>query len=665
MTRGVRAGILTCTDLRNRLNLNIKTDKTKLEDLLKQCKDQNLITEDEFKRSIPLSDSTIKCYLYSVVTDLNHRDKIEQCVQQTSLLFTRGSFIANFIALEIFGDIKPSEKVSKFSFDQNDQVTQLYDFIENDNFKQCFLPERWPSSKVPREPIIDNILQKYPHLNTLLPDWKSLMVTSGWDNSINRMYSKYRANVQNHIMVHLLKYIKSYLKVVELEQPDCRDDLISCFYGKPRPIIAHNQDYEYFIALKQYLGVSDTYQYLPKKLEYNPSFVQLFMFLVKYGVTQGTYLPIANIGRKYCYFDAKIIQYLLPTTYRHVKQQLNREPMFAEILNITPESYNHKRKLIRKQLRQKYKKDNKKLKKKWKRLGHSNIPRNCKIYSMETDGVGLSLCIKRPIDIYHKHQNQEDNISRLDNPTFAGADLGRAKLFTAAVSVDGTKKPISIVFTRRQYYHDIKHRIRMKWEKQRSSQEPLRQVLIELSSQGGQSNLLHYTQVISQNLEVLQNEYSINKERALWKMRLYRLKKRSLDTHVNKILQLCKNRPVVIGLGDATFATSGRGELSVPTCQLGKAFLKAKRRHSSLVVLKSISEFGTTKGCCACSQVTTPKVKANGRTSTRLRLCTSCNETIVKLRDRDVQAARNILWLTQHEFFGCERPAYLCRQPRT
>ena len=32
-----------------------------------------------------------------------------------------------------------------------------------------------------------------------------------------------------------------------------------------------------------------------------------------------------------------------------------------------------------------------------------------------------------------------------------------------------------------------------------------------------------------------------------------------------------------------------------------------------------------------------------------------------KLRDRDVQGERNILWLTQALFFGLPRPDYMCR----
>jgi hypothetical protein len=41
----------------------------------------------------------------------------------------------------------------------------------------------------------------------------------------------------------------------------------------------------------------------------------------------------------------------------------------------------------------------------------------------------------------------------------------------------------------------------------------------------------------------------------------------------------------------------------------------------------------------------------------------SCSYT-PKIRDRDVQAARNILWLAQAEHFGVERPEYLQRPKR-
>ncbi len=62
--------------------------------------------------------------------------------------------------------------------------------------------------------------------------------------------------------------------------------------------------------------------------------------------------------------------------------------------------------------------------------------------------------------------------------------------------------------------------------------------------------------------------------------------------------------------------------------------------------------------------------------SHRLRSCTSCSPA-GKQRDRDVQGARfgsrrlprgvapNMLWITQSEYFGLERPSYLSRPLKT
>ena len=89
----------------------------------------------------------------------------------------------------------------------------------------------------------------------------------------------------------------------------------------------------------------------------------------------------------------------------------------------------------------------------------------------------------------------------------------------------------------------------------------------------------------------------------------------------------------------------------------------------------SVDEFRTTMCCCACGQVTTPPTvhrwRANRETgllvvqdgkSRRLRRCTTCDHA-GKLRDRDVQGARNILWITQALYYGLPRPEYLCRVP--
>ena len=82
-----------------------------------------------------------------------------------------------------------------------------------------------------------------------------------------------------------------------------------------------------------------------------------------------------------------------------------------------------------------------------------------------------------------------------------------------------------------------------------------------------------------------------------------------------------------------------------------------------------VNEFRTTMCCCACGKVTRPpEVDYKARDGTRqrkasgrLRGCTNCVETPVKLRDRDVQAARNMVWLAYGMYTGKERLGYMRR----
>lgn len=220
------------------------------------------------------------------------------------------------------------------------------------------------------------------------------------------------------------------------------------------------------------------------------------------------------------------------------------------------------------------------------------------------------------------------------------------------------KKPISVIFTKRQYYHEMKHRIRMKWEKKRVENNNLKPLLTSLSNNTG---FINYVSIIAENYKKMENEYLIDKERALWKMRLYRLKKRSLDRAAQRIFDVAKKESIIIGIGNASFAATAKGEVAGPTIAYYRALLKAKYRYPNHVKIISIWEYNTTKKCCCCGHTTDQGTRKDGASSNRLRLCNNCStESNVKLRDRDVQAARNILWLLQHKIAGSLRPWYLC-----
>ena len=108
MVRGVVEGQLTVATLKQRLGIP-SSRKSFLKDLLIEACKRKLVTTEEFNLTVPKQDTVVKCYLYSVITDVEYRDKIDKYVLAASQLYTRGSYIANLLALKYFGPIQRDE----------------------------------------------------------------------------------------------------------------------------------------------------------------------------------------------------------------------------------------------------------------------------------------------------------------------------------------------------------------------------------------------------------------------------------------------------------------------------------------------------------------------------------------------------------------------------
>ena len=357
----------------------------------------------------------------------------------------------------------------------------------------------------------------------------------------------------------------------------------------------------------------------------------------------------------------------------------------------------------------------------WARLGASRMPVGARVDSFETDGVGLRPVLKTKVDMTEyiravvtsarddggggpstpaaiKKTTKKPAVHVAVDPArpaplVVGFDNGRAKLFMASISLDATGKPASMGFTRSRYYFEMGHSSRRRWEASIMARSAaLREAVQRLSRTGGTGNCdpecwAAYLRVETAHRTLLDDEFVGNIERAKWTMRMHRAKKRSLDGAVRRVLGAATTasagrrqpleRPLVLGIVAGGFPACGpRGELPAPTSELSKAFARgiaAVRSTGRHVVTLSVDEFRTTMCCCACGSVTKPKSvrrrrrdKTTGETilqdgpSRRLRCCTTCKDT-GKIRDRDVQGARNILWLTFALYYGLERPKYLRR----
>ena len=790
MTRGCRKGLVTKSELvirlqsyaaRNGLHLPSPRQQ-KLPCLLGHALYHQLVTKHEFVETVPRDVTTVPCYLHTHMTDGTARRALESYVQAASALYRRGSLIANCMAMTLYGPrLQAAEDVNtpRPRYDEHDEstaATRMLELASEDDvraspFKHIFLPERWPSRQAPRCQLVDDVLNG-PFAD-VLPSapvgYQNVMTSSGWDNAINRMATKYSANIQVHARANLMKAIVAYIRAAPLRPGTPADLLSDTVQKRPRPLSVHDDDWYMAMDLRSHFVPSDDSTWYPAK---NPPFttdvLRLHFFLTRYGVDQRSYLPVVSRGRKYCYVDAKIARRLLVAARKKSKvckpskssdkpstssgkpasnsigddgggddDDVDDEPeeqseSVGDVLGITADGFNRARRKLRQTLRRRYYKDRKtategdrrrrarKLEAKWARMDETKgkLPETARFDSLETDGVGLRLCIKSPIDMRpftmplpaqpaeqssdvgkkrrkatKKPILAETEFQAVDAsdrsqplPTMVAIDTGRAKPFAAAISRSPTRKPATEVFTRRQYYYEMHHALRMKWEADRLHRRPdVVQALATLAETGGVHNCepaswAAYLTAETPLRTMLNEEFVADVERARWRMRTFRRKKSSLDRAVGRVITAATKgmgveRPMVFVVGNATFGPTGPGELPVPTSSLSIAFRRGiqwERRRGRKVVVFSPDEFHTTMCCCGCGEVTSQPTVRRRRTrgeepeegpSRRLRLCTRC-DPVGKLRDRDVQAARNILWLGFALYYGLDRPSYMTRPSR-
>lgn len=802
MTRGQRSGSVTKAELHGRLARLappgvLPPSEAPLAVLLGHAIFYRLVSDDEVRETVPRTERTIPCYLQPLLDKLPRGlpELLERYVLATSRLFLRGTCIANFIAQRLCGSRAAPGPAGAARYTEEAAVTcqmiplvraLVVDDIRSSTFKHAFLSDRWPSRDTFRDANVTHTLRVFGHLLPSLPDWRSVMLVNGWDNAVNRMGTKFHGNVQVHVCCGLAQRVERYLSVVRLEEGTDRATLQALTLKRLQPFESVAErvtagDYAMALRLRNALGASDDW-YPPENAPWGAESFALHLFLVRNGPEERSYLPVADRKRSYCYLDAKVLKAMFGHLKKqqraqrpkvpHKRQKKAEAPVLeepdardesddsdeaekseslGELLGLTPALFNAlnkaKRARVRRRLRQLARKSPRKrpsrryrrrLRRRAEALQCGRMHQAARVDSVETDGVGLRLCVKEPLPmakyiralpsaqeveaaaaaanaVRSKHGKggksggqhcgtacrccggrQE---SAADDPAVAGpapvslgADTGRKKLFVAAVSRCGYKKPSTVVFTRARYYKEMGYHRHRQWSLERCRQPAVAAALAALASCGGLKNCdtARWKAVLAEQRRhdlVLDREFLVNKEHALWRMRLFRKKRKSLDSAALRLIAGAVNgepmeRKLVVGIGNAKMSATGRGEMAAPTTALHLALRRAIQRVRETgreVVYLDVWEFRTTKCCCACGGVTVaprvvvrdrggrnvmqetggPRTKASGR----LRLCTEC-ETTGKLRDRDVQAARNILWLTQHMYYGAPRPRYMCKEPQ-
>lgn len=644
--------------------------------------EKSLISNIERDDSFNKRTSTLPCYLYTHIVDKDIREKIEEYVQSYSMLYSRGSYLANLVAINITNSINSTDLIGK---ELPLEKIPIPPFLLNENvMKTCFLPERWLLRKNPQN-LQSDIQSTYTaHKETLdafLPPYTKVLSNCGWDNAINHMGTSYLGNIKAMVLPNLQKRLKTYLyDIHNLQSHTDRKEFAknACYELRPSSMI-HNDDFEWIQKFRNFTGlkVNQCFYTVVEELSDLTWTLHIWLqgLLKNMEAKSFSLLPVSPIGRKYAYIDNKIIMSLLDSKIRKRMLETTQNHKGSElqkVLGLTSNLFNKRRLVIRKKLMKKYKESkdpkHKKLKQKWKNIGHGCLPSTATIKTISTDGVGLRLCLEFiPKDNPSKNMNPK-NKKQLDNKSTdaIGWDTGRVRIITSA---DENGKVV--IVSRKGYYNAQRTKQFREYETSRKKGTVWGQVLADVSKAGGFKNneIVKWAaslEVIGKNINIIKNEQLLQKDLALWKMRRFRWKKAFFDQKIKQIIMpsIKRNRNVNIGIGDGSFSHTGRGEMSVPTKSIQTKVERVLKmlKIKDKVKTTEINEYNTTQCCYKCDAKMNILLTKTGNDCLRYRLCTCCStKTYGKRRNRDVNAAKNMLRLLRLEMDGCPRPLHLTR----
>jgi hypothetical protein len=317
-------------------NFEVTVDAS-LSELLGHAIFYKLLTQLEISETTPRNETTLPCYLHSIISDAADLSRIDRYVEASSDAERRGSMILNKLAQKMCGPRLPGAGVSGFDVpvfrpryedgpiiqSMKSFVDMWWDFdysIKDSTLKHAFMPERWGSAA--QQSILDIIAEPESFLPSQPHGWRSIMLgdsISAWDNALNRMMTRYFGNVKVQAMKGVKDAIIKYFKVVPLNDHTMRGLLIDTMISRPRPLIADNDDYEMAMELRTSVVV-DMNVFMPKDATWSKGVFLTHLFLTRFGVKERSYLPISSPGRHYTYVDSKIAAGLFPGAYSKMRE---------------------------------------------------------------------------------------------------------------------------------------------------------------------------------------------------------------------------------------------------------------------------------------------------------------------------------------------------------
>ncbi len=172
-----------------------------------------------------------------------------------------------------------------------------------------------------------------------------------------------------------------------------------------------------------------------------------------------------------------------------------------------------------------------------------------------------------------------------------------------------------------------------------------------------------------QHIEVLDQEFLYDNKRCQNRFSSVRRKQAALMRIARFVVRKEEGTPILIGVGNGNFPAATRGcTISVPTKRVHKSIKAAFKQHRKTGFIFKVWEHRTTLTChkCFAEMEKEYKTKEDGSTveDRDFRRFNHC-ENGPKVRNRDFNAAKNILLAFLAFLEDKERPEHLCRVKRT
>ena len=634
--------------------------------------DEKKIDDEELQSSLSYTTNVIKVYLWTLLDREDSRRKVREYAIECSKLQQRAFILlrSTYYNSRRHGDLEAFVRAldTKGSYER----IALHEHVVDSTRDH------------PINPFIDRTLQESPLLRSFGDSeaLRALVGLGGFDNAKKYIATKVKTNVNQHVLRHILPRVVRHLLRGCHANSDI-DGVKELFYSGVTEKTVHSDDIERIASMR---SIFVTKKYTPEGIslpeEPNVKMISLHLECCAAATGEDVFAPFPScgLGRNYQRLCTRLFKFLTGED-------------LVEALHLTPLAWRARMKAQRRKKRRKHKKN--------KPGGITRIRKEHLISSIETDGVGLSIVLKaeRKMPQFKivkeevpKKQRDEEAKRRLEeklcrlgslpNAKRRALDPGRVKLFVSAEENqrENPEDPASykkITFSREKLFRMTGRLQNEEWTNRRVTENPdVASAMQALTSAGGvkchDENAWNvYLTRRHEHRVVLEDEFVRLDDRCRLRMATFRKRQRALAHAADSLVMDCVREkvPCILGYGTGWGGgCGGKGERTVPVKAMYRAVIEAFKRHRLEGGVVDVWEFLSTQKCHRCGEkmqvLYRPSLTEHRQEERDFRCCTKCVDQQRKYRNRDFNAAINILKCLQAMLEGAPRPEYLCPLPR-